>query len=136
MSEDRNRRTDKVATRRQVVAHTTAAAATLAIPPFAYAQERGPVHIKSSEVILDGGKAVIDNKGLSSALSGNKASALTDLNAVFPSLQADQVSLDKDGRIVISNEEAARKLKAFVDAPPMAGRTIFDNCSCVDVRCK
>jgi hypothetical protein len=136
MSGDRNRRADKVATRRQVVAHTTAAAATLVLPPLAYAQERGPVHIKSSEVTLDGGKAVIDNKGLSSAVTGNKTSALTDLNAVFPSLQADQVSLDKDGRIVISNEDAAKKLKAFTDSAPMAGRTIFDNCSCIDVRCK
>jgi hypothetical protein len=127
-----------------VVARTTAAAATFAIQPFAYAQDgRSPVHIKSSEVILEGDKAFINNKGLSEAVTGNKAAALTDLNQVFPSLQANQVSLDKDGRIVITNEDAAKKLKAFVDSnrstqkgAAKQGGTIFDNCTCVDVRCK
>jgi hypothetical protein len=141
MSGDRNRPTRKGSTRRQVVARTTAAAATFAIQPFAYAQDgRSPVHIKSSEVVLEGDKALIDNKGLSDAVTNNKAAALTDLHEVFPSLQANQVSLDKDGRIVITNEDAANKLKAFVESNRSAQKdrqaTIFDNCTCVDVRCK
>jgi hypothetical protein len=145
MSGDHTRSTRRGSTRRQVVARTTAAAASFAIPPFAYAQDgRSPVHIKSSEVVLEGDKALIDNKSLSDVVTNNKAAALTDLHEVFPSLQANQVSLDKDGRIVITNEDAAKKLKAFVesnraaqkDAQDRQGATLFDNCTCVDVRCK
>jgi hypothetical protein len=131
------------ATRRQVVAGTTAAATVTIVNSLAYAQgDGGPVHIKASDVNVEGNKAIISNHDLARVVQDDKSSTVADLHKQFRSLKASQVSLDASGRVVISNGEAAKKLKAFVDSNrakeknAQFGRSnIFDNCSCVDVRC-
>ena len=103
------------ATRRQVMAGI-AAVVTLAMSPFAYAKEvLYRFKIKISEILIDGPKAIIANKSLSKAVKKNKAIAVKSLSTELGALTVDQVSLDKDGRVVIANQEAAKKLKDLTE---------------------
>ena len=117
MANDSFKPKQRSATRRQVVAGTTAAAALTMIDPLAHAQVAGgPVHIKASDVTVEGRKAIINNGDLALALKNDKSGAAQDLQRHFSSLKANQVSLDKDGRVVIANDDAAKRLKAFVES--------------------
>ncbi len=103
------------ATRRQVMAGVAAIVA-LTMSPLAYAKEvLYRFKIKVSEILIDGPKAIIANKSLSKAVKKNKAKAVKSLSTELGALTVDQVSLDKDGRVVIANQEAAKKLKDLTE---------------------
>jgi hypothetical protein len=114
-------------TRRMLMVGFAAIVTAVAVP-VAYAKEVMK-RFKLSDAAFEGKKAIVTNPQLADEVKKNKAAAVKALSADIGPLKVSEVSLDKDGKVVIANEKAAAKLKSLSQMTAR-GSGFFDNCSC------
>jgi hypothetical protein len=96
-----------------------------------------PVYVKADHIETTDTQVIISNKELKEALSGSTDKVTEDLDALnltSKGVKASEISIDKEGRVIITNPAYTKEMKQYLDSIPSEEISAVKNGVC-GIRC-